>query len=81
MVKEFRELILRPAGVSKWETYTLRSLRPGGTTDLAAAGVDESVIRKIGKWSSTAGIVPYNRLDHHLLQGLSTKRLAMLSLQ
>ena len=81
ILREFREHILLPAGVANGNTYTLRSLRPGGTTDLAAAGVDDKVIRKIGKWTSVAGFTPYNRVDHHMLQGLSQKRTALLSLQ
>jgi hypothetical protein len=51
--------------------FTLRSFRPGGATDLAAAGMPSSAIRKLGKWSSEAGVVPYDRVDHNLLQNLS----------
>lgn len=36
-------------------SFTLRSQGPGGTTDLAAAGVPESTIKKVGKWSSEQG--------------------------
>jgi hypothetical protein len=81
LLKQLRSLILAPSGVPSPHTFTLRSLRPGGATDLAAAGVPESIIRKIGKWSSEHGLVPYNRVDHHLLQGLSSHRPSLLALQ
>ena len=81
LLRELRSLILAPAGVADWQSFTLRSLRPGGATDLAAAGVPESTIRRIGKWSSEQGLLPYNRVDHHLLQGLSQYSHSLLSLQ
>lgn len=81
LLRELREQILAPAGVADWRTFTLRSLRPGGATDLAAAGVPESTIRRVGKWSSEQGLLPYNRVDHHLLQGLSQFSQPLLSLQ
>ena len=81
LLRELRTMILAPAGVPGWQHFTLRSLRPGGATDLAAAGVPESVIRKLGKWSSEAGIQPYDRVDHHLLRDLSGHSQALLSLQ
>ena len=81
LLRELRNHILAPAGVPDWQLYTLRSLRPGGATDLASAGVPDTVIKKLGKWSSEAGIVPYNRVDHHLLRDLSVYQRAMMSLQ
>ena len=81
LLKELRTQILAPAGVTDWHLFTLRSLRPGGATDLAAAGVPGSVIKKLGKWSSEAGTIPYDRVDHHLLRDLSGYAQAMLSLQ
>ena len=81
LLHELRTMILAPAGVHKWQQFTLRSFRPGGATDLAAAGVPETVIRKLGKWSSESGIQPYDRVDHHLLQDLSGHSRALLALQ
>ena len=81
LLHELRSLILAPSGVPRCCTFTLRSLRPGGATDLAAAGVPVSVIRKLGKWSSVAGIVSYDRVDHHLLQDFSNHQQSLLSLQ
>ncbi len=81
LLQELRLMILSPAGVPGWQHFTLRSFRPGGATDLAAAGVPEAVVRKLGKWSSEAGIQPYDRVDHHLLQDLSGHSRALLSLQ
>jgi hypothetical protein len=81
LLRELRGLVLSPAGVSGPQGFTLRSLRPGGATDMAAAGVPESTIRKVGKWSSTQGLLPYNRVDHHLLSGLSQFSQPLLSLQ
>lgn len=81
LLNELRSLILLPAGVAEAHSYTLRSLRPGGATDLAAAGVDDTVVRKIGKWSTEHGMVPYNRVDHHLLHSLSRHRHALLAIQ
>jgi integrase len=81
LLHELRTQILAPAGVPSWQSFTLRSFRPGGATDLAAAGVPPSVIRKLGKWSSETGIVPYDRVDHHLLRDLSAHQSALLSLQ
>lgn len=81
LLYEFRRFILVPAGVDNALSFTLRSLRPGGATDLAAAGVPESVVRKIGKWTAETGMVPYNRVDHHLLHSLSQHRSALLSVQ
>jgi hypothetical protein len=48
---------------------------------MAAAGVPEATIRKVGKWSSDQGLLPYNRVDHHLLQGLSQFSRDLLALQ
>jgi integrase len=81
LLREFRQHILVPAGVPEPFSFTLRSLRPGGATDFAAAGVPDSVVRKIGKWSSEHGMVPYNRVDHHLLLSLSQHRVALLAIQ
>ena len=81
LLRELRELILSPAGVPDPRRFTLRSLRPGGATDMAAAGVPEATIRKVGKWSSDQGLLPYNRVDHHLLQGLSQFSRDLLALQ
>lgn len=81
LLRELRGLILAPAGVLDYQGFTLRSLRPGGATDMAAAGVPEATIRKVGKWSSVQGLLPYNRVDHHLLQGLSQFSQPLLSLQ
>jgi len=81
LLQELRTMILEPAGVVSWQKFTLRSFRPGGATDMAAAGIPQSVIRKLGKWSSEAGILPYDRVDHHLLQDLSGHSHALLSLQ
>ena len=39
LLHELRSLILAPSGVPRCCTFTLRSLRPGGATDLAAASV------------------------------------------
>jgi hypothetical protein len=47
---------------------------------LASAGVPDSIVIKLGKWSSEAGIVPYDRVDLHLLRDLNFKQ-AMMSLQ
>ena len=81
LLREFRYHILIPAGVPNALTFTLRSLRPGGATDFAAAGVPDTVVRKIGKWSSEHGMVPYNRVDHHLLLSLSQHRGSLLAIQ
>ena len=81
LLRELRAHILTPAGVVDAHSYTLRSLRPGGATDLAAAGVDDTVVRKIGKWSTEHGMVPYNRVDHHLLHSLSKHRHSLLAIQ
>ena len=48
---------------------------------MAAAGVPDSVVRKIGKWTAETGMVPYNRVDHHLLQSLSKHRQALFAVQ
>ena len=81
LLRELRTMVLAPAGVPGWQHFTLRSLRPGGATDLASAGVPDSVIRKLGKWSSESGIKPYDHVDHHLLRDLSSHRQSLLSLQ
>jgi integrase len=81
LLRELRSMILSPAGVVGWQHFTLRSFRPGGVTDMAAAGVPEPVIRKLGKWSAEAGIQPYNRVDHFILQDLAAFGPAFLSLQ
>ena len=80
LLREFRTQILAPAGVPDYLRYTLRSLRPAGATDLAACGVPSSVIQKLGKWSSDSGIMPYDRVDHHMISDLARFREAMLSL-
>ena len=81
LLYELRKYILVPAGVPNALSFNLRSLRPGGATDMAAAGVPDSVVRKIGKWTAETGMVPYNRVDHHLLQSLSKHRQALFAVQ
>ena len=81
LLYEFRRYILEPAGVRDASSFTLRSLRPGGATDLAAAGIPDSIVRKIGKWTAKTGMVPYNRVDHHLLHSLSKHRDSLLAVQ
>jgi integrase len=81
LLQELRTKILAPAGVPGWQQFTLRSLRPGGTTDLAAAGVPDAVIRKLGKWASETGARPYDHVDHHLLRDLAGFSSALLSVQ
>ena len=41
--------ILAPAGVVDAHSFTLTRFHPGGATDLAVAGVDDTVVKKIGK--------------------------------
>jgi hypothetical protein len=38
-------------------------------------------VRQVGKWASEHGMVPYNRVDHYLLHGLSQYRQALLAIQ
>jgi hypothetical protein len=81
LLRELRNHILAPALVPGWQQFTLRSLRPGGATDFAAAGVPNEVIRKLGKWASESGAMPYDRVDHHLLRDLAGYQREMLALQ
>lgn len=81
LMRELREHILKPAGVTGWQSFTLRSLRPGGTTDMAAAGIPAEIVRQVGKWSSIQGSTPYNRIDHHILQSLAVHSAALGKLQ
>lgn len=81
LLRELRHHILAPALVPGWQQFTLRSLRPGGATDFAAAGVPNEVIRKLGKWASEMGAMPYDRVDHHLLRDLAGYQREMLALQ
>ena len=77
LFRKLRSHILRPAGVTGWQHFTLRSFRPGGATDMAMMGVPDTVIRKLGKWSADSGIEPYNRVDLHILRDLAVYREAM----
>lgn len=81
LLRELRSVILSPAGVVGWQHFILRSFRTGGVTDMAAAGVPEPVIRKLGKWSAEVGIQPYNRVDRFIPQDLAALGPAFLSLQ
>lgn len=51
------------AGESRLHTFTGRSLRVGGATDLQAAGVPASTIQLMGRWSSDIYAI-YTRLCH-----------------
>ena len=54
---------------------------PRGGDRFCAAGVENTVVRKIGKWSTEHGMVPYNHIDHHLLHSLSRHRHSLLAIQ
>ena len=72
ILREFRSHILAPAGVPDWELMQLRSLRPGGTTDLRSAGVPTSVVHKIGKWKKEEGSMTlYDRSSRYLLKSVA----------
>jgi hypothetical protein len=81
ILSEFREHILAPAGVTDWQHFQLRSLRPGGTTDLREADAPPSLVRKIGKWKTKIGMQPYDRTNKYIVKGLQPFREALVALQ
>ena len=81
ILSELRELILAPAGVVGWERFELRSLRPGGATDLRAAGVPSNVVHKVGKWKKKAALAPYDRANRYMLDGVAPYRDALVARQ
>jgi hypothetical protein len=48
---------------------------------MAATGVPDNLIRKVGKWSSEQGLQPYNRVDHYMLRRLSLFSASLLKQQ
>ena len=78
---ELRTFISSPVACRGASDFTLRSLRPGGGTDVAAAGVPAPPSAQGRQWASEHGMVPYNRVDHYVLQGLSSHRTALLAIQ
>ena len=81
ILKEFRQHILAPAGVSGWQQFQLRSLRPGGTTDLREAGMDPSIVQKVGKWKDVECMKLYDRASTYMLRGTQPIREALITLQ
>lgn len=81
LLRELRYYVLRPAGVPDWQIMQLRSLRPGGATDLRAARVPKEVVHTVGKWADTRGLAPYDRADNYMLQGLQSFRETLVSRQ
>jgi hypothetical protein len=59
------------------ERVTARGSRPGGRTDLGAAGVQDSVATTLGRWSTQQAGRPYSRLAerllHHVVKTLGIK--------
>ena len=74
LLHELRHLILRPAGVEGWATFTLRSFRPGGTTDLRAAHLPRETTQQLGRWTSAKSMALYDRGEHYILQHLTDHR-------
>ena len=71
---DIQKLVRRPAaraGEARLHTFTGRSLRIGGATDLQAAGVPASTIQLMGRWSSDIYCI-YTRICH--AQVLSASR-------
>ena len=81
ILSELREHILAPAGVADWARFELRSFRPGGATDLRAAGVPANVVHKVGKWKKKAGLAPYDRANRYMLDGVAPFRDALVARQ
>ena len=81
LLKELREHILAPAGVPGWQLMQLRSLRPGGASDLRAVGMPQEVVHTVGKWANVAGLAPYDRADRYMLQHAQPYRQALVQAQ
>ena len=81
LLYELRHKVLRPAGVPGWATFTLRSFRPGGTTDMRASHVPPETTQKIGRWKSKRSMDLYDRGEHYVMQHLSEHRSAMRARQ
>jgi hypothetical protein len=81
ILSELRGHVLCPAGVTNWERFELRSFRPGGATDLRAAGVPANVVHKVGKWKKKAGLAPYDRANRYMLDGVAPFRDAIVARQ
>ena len=78
LLRELRLHVLAPAGVPDSQ---LCSFRPGGATDLRAAGVPKDVVHTVGKWKTAAGMAPYDRANSYFLQGLAPFRESLISRQ
>lgn len=81
LLAELREHILAPAGVPEWHKMQLRSFRPGGASDLRAAGLSKDVVHTVGKWASVAGLAPYDRADRYMLQHMQPFRQSIVDRQ
>ena len=81
ILKELRQHILRPAGVPEWQSTQLRSLRPGGASDLRAIGMPREVVHTVGKWASVSGLAPYDRADRYMLHHAQPYRQALVAQQ
>ena len=64
-----------------WQSFNLRSLRPGGATDLRAAGVPKPAVAADGKWKSTEGLAPYDRANRYMLGEIAPFRRALIARQ